>query len=368
MKEFKLLETLLLFAGVCGKHRHWIIRTGCYIQTLATVVIAILYIGVCVFYVTESKEVAAQTYLITFSIPYYTHLIIFVLTMRGSFEKQLAFLRRVIGGIASARRKELQSLQILIFATILIVGVLDTSNDLSLTIAGLSSQNLELLFTLVYASNCWPAVAKVWLHLSFLLPIFIIKSAALYELSFLHRLHENMLKTKIQASTAIIGIQKVSAVKQQAMSLLGGIPVQAITCLFMALSGIIIDYDPTKYANLQSFISETVTIAFYSLCFYAFCTIPDACVSKASKEGDRIIALTCDMKRDEWLQIVEPLHEMTHMEYETYGLFYLNVRLLASFLSALVTFAALLSQVLNDAAQSSITSASNATAAATPHL
>lgn len=352
MEEFKLLEIILLFAGVCGKHRHWIIRKACFIQTLATVVVAVLYTGVCIFYVTKSKEVATQTYLITFSIPYYTHLVIFVLTMRQSFEQQLDFLRFVIKGTAGPRRKELQISQICIFITIVIVVVLDTSNDISL-VTDLSSQDHKLFFVVVFASDCWPAVAKVWLHLSFLMPIFIIKSAALYELSFLHRLYENMSRTKIQASTAIIGIQKVCAVKQQAMSLMGLVPVQAVTCLFMALSGIIIDYDPAKYANLRAFISETVSVAFYILCFYAFCKIPDACVSRASKEGDRILALACDIKRHEWLQILQPLHDMTHMEYEACGLFYLNVRLFASFLSALVTFAALLSQVLNDATQPS---------------
>lgn len=173
-----------------------------------------------------------------------------------------------------------------------------------------------------------------------------MQAVSFYEQTFMDKMLLSIPKRETSVHAVLLHIHKVTMVKKQALPLLGIIPCLAVAYMFCATSGLLL-----QVRGMGVNIDTATEIAFmtaYALSFLYMTYVSDECTRQAVSKAQAIESLVLQQRDEEWRQVVGSLQAMAGMQHQSCGLFTLNVQFFISLFSSLITFTALLTQILTD--------------------
>lgn len=345
MKELQPLDWVLLMHG-CKitkvNHVITVINNLQLVTSLTLLSLQISFIAILIWNGNLTSLVSISV--ITYYIPLYVYGILFVLVMRSRQRSQYKFLLQVLTRTSPERRKRLQRLSSLSAFLVVAFNVLAAASYLSAAIRYQPKGTHKKLAITTYYIDTIVSLIGRWVVISCWFSAFIVQATSYFEQTFLDQLYIDIKEQKATVPMVLTDIHQVSLLKKKAMPQLGIVPCLVVAYLFCATAGLIAQF---KHSGI---VVETVTEIIFLLCYflsllYVTC-ISDRSTRVAVRKAESIESMVLALGKEEWRQVTGPLQVMAATHHQSCGLFTLNCKFFVDFIASLITFTALLTQLM----------------------
>ena len=344
MEEFQALDWILLLCGckVFTRTRFLVILNN--LQSLVLFIISFLQMADIVIVALSNRDHA--TYLLAYYAPYYVYQILVLVILRNKKTQLHTSLLQMSSGISPDRKKVLKNNSTRYALLYVAFSLVTWINFLYGAVMYQQRESTDSFSTAAWYIELYILLCYRWILSTCLICAFFIKAMSSFELTFLHQLHHRVKQQQASPHDALIDIQKVALLKKQLMSLFGIIPCLVVMYLFGAGAGIIMKVKRGPVTVYTIFEIVILLSQILSLLYLTY--VADKCTHAAEQACEVIESTVLAIRSEKWQQVIVPLRSLCSMQHESCRLFTLNPQFFLTFLSSLITFTALLTQIFVD--------------------
>lgn len=338
MRSFDLIDRVLLISGCNLFTSSHIVACLQRIQQVILVVICLFNMyGDSYTVITDGKLLGNLN--ITYYIPSYICSLVFLAIMikqRSIMQTFIQYLEERIPPAEHRRLRRLAAVWISLFTL------------LNLSFAGMyihaaihhQAEGIETSFySVLWLCYYYHTLCSRWPILTCLLIVFFVESMKTLELTFLQRVIDELeQRTCCYKSTRI----ELHGITLCVMDLLSVIPCIFVAYLFSAATGLILHVKTNGFS--RDIAIEAVTIAVYVFVFAYVTVVCDKCRRQVQGKVSGVRMAILKTRNAQWTHLMIPLNRMTSYGHQSCRILSLNCQFFLTFISALITFAALVVQ------------------------